>query len=572
MPGTSSTIPIIGMGIISALGNDLEATRERLFSQNPPMPALPTKIETSLALPVFEVAGFPSRGSQPGGYSLQLLMHALDEALRNANLNLERGSKIGVCIGTTVACQLNSIPFYEQLRQGNTPPAEPLMNYLEGNPAEYIRRKFGLTGPALTISNACSSGADAIGIAATWLRTGLCDFAIAGGTDEINKVPLDGFNALGVCSPQPCRPFDSQRQGLNLGEGAGVIILSNRGQSELALAGFGKTADAFHITQPDPAGTGLEKAIRLACEEAGIDCDQLAFCNAHGTGTIANDSVESQVFERVLGAGARFLSTKSLTGHTLGAAGAIEAIITLLMLQEQRLPASVRFETPSPEMPVAPVAKELSLEKSKYALSTSLAFGGSNTALVLAVANGINVPTKPTKVLCAKTIFAGDSALTQEQLAKTRSKYALRRADRFTTLAIAGIDQALTAELPENTALLTVSAFGPHKTVFATLDGILDFPEDQIQPTKFSHSVHNAAASYIATSFGLRGPSYALTGFENPLEDALVLAQSLVATGQAPCALVVQVEEQGALTAVLPQICPQQYPVEPEEVVAVYKY
>lgn len=385
-----NNVYVNGKGMISALGPDVPQTATALYARQPRLPALPRKVATTLNLPVFEIPGLEPDPGVPGGFSLQMLRCALQEALSEAGLSprdLAR-QRVGVCIGTTVACQLNNIPFYATLRNGSTPPAQPFRDYIAGNPAEWIRREFALNGPALTVSNACSSGADAIGIAMLWIRQGLCDLVICGGTDEINKVPLDGFNALGVCSPEPCRPFDADRGGLNLGEGAGIVILSAQAPAQpaasFALAGYGNSSDAFHITQPDPEGKGLERAIRFSLQSAGgISATDIAFINAHGTGTSVNDRVESIVFQRVFRESARFVSTKGLTGHTLGAAGAIECIICMLMLERESVPASTRFERLAPDMPAAPLTRTTAVTGAEYALSTSLAFGGSNTALVI---------------------------------------------------------------------------------------------------------------------------------------------------------------------------------------------
>lgn len=383
---------VLGMGVVSALGPDLAQTRCALYADNPALPALPALVSTTLRLPVFELTWLHTDPQQPGGRSLQLLLLALRQALDHAQLTPQdlQNARVGVAIGTTVACQLNSIPFYQSLRTNDNPAPAPLQHYVNGIPAEYLRRTLGLHGPALTVSNACASGADAIGIARLWLNQNLCDIVIAGGTDEINKVPLDGFNALGVCSPDPCRPFDANRQGLNLGEAAGLLILARPDSSytphtPFLVSGFGKTADAFHITQPDPAGTGLRNAILNALTDAALAPADIAFANAHGTGTQANDLAEATVFSQLFPHDFPFMSTKALTGHTLGAAGAIEAVFTCLMLEQQRAARSLRCDTPDPALPAAPLRDHLPLHDARNALSTSLAFGGSNSALVLSL-------------------------------------------------------------------------------------------------------------------------------------------------------------------------------------------
>lgn len=370
-------------GIVSSLGIGVYATQKSLFGDKEILPSLPRKVQTTLQLPVFEVPGMEPEPDVAGGFSMQMLKSALHEALERAGMKAAElcGRRIGVCIGTTVACQLNDIPFYASLRSTGNAPADPFRKYIQGMPAEWIKHEYHLNGPAITVSNACSSGADAIGIASLWIRQGLCDMAIAGGTDEVNKVPLDGFNALGVCSAEPCRPFDRTRSGLNLGEAAGIVILSNDSKAQLEICGFGKSADAFHITQPEPEGDGLQKAMLMALE--GHSADEVAFINAHGTGTQANDAVESKVFSRLFGSSAIFMSTKALTGHTLGAAGAIECIFTCMMLERQIAVKSWRFSAGDDAAEVAPLRENTQLRNGAFALSTSLAFGGSNTCLAV---------------------------------------------------------------------------------------------------------------------------------------------------------------------------------------------
>ena len=382
---------ISGRGIVSSLGRGVAETVRNLYADNPKLPALPRRLATSLPLPVFELE-LDTPPNTPGGRTVELLNLALDEALDEAGLSRPslKGQRIGVAVGTTVACQLNDIPFHAVLRTGNVSDPTPIQNFLLGNPAEHIRRKLNLNGPAVTISNACASGADAIGVALTWLRNGSCDIAIAAGADEFSKVPFDGFNALGVCSHSPCRPFDVQRDGLNLGEAAAVVILENsdhavarRHHQNFYAAGFGKTADSFHITQPEPEGTQLESAIRLCLEQACVRPEFVEFINAHGTGTPTNDGTEGRVLSRVFGPQAKYMSTKSLTGHTLGAAGTVEFILTQLMLENGCALRNHRCTTPDPTIPVPPLSRDCPVP-GRLALSTSLAFGGSNTALAVA--------------------------------------------------------------------------------------------------------------------------------------------------------------------------------------------
>lgn len=386
----TARICITGMGVVSAAGAGLPATLDALGRTAVNAGPL-TLFQSPIACPVFEVKDLPPGPGEPEMRTVRLARAALREALREAEFDpasVDVG-RVGVCMGTTVACQLNDLDFYTTLRKTRTAPLDSVERYLKGNLAAAIARSLGLQGPCATVVNACSSSADAIGVARSWLRAGLCDAAIAGGADELNRVPFCGFHSLGIMSPEPCLPFDARRRGLNLGEGAGVLILETeeharrRGLSPaLALSGYGSACDAYHLTAPRPDGSGLEAAVRSALAEAGIAPAAIAFVNAHGTATPDNDKVEGATLARVFGPGVRFLSTKGLTGHTLGAAGAIEAVFSAAALREGWIPASAGFAIADDQIPIRPVAERTPIE-GRFALSTSLAFGGNNAALVV---------------------------------------------------------------------------------------------------------------------------------------------------------------------------------------------
>ena len=346
--------------------------------------------DSTLALPVFEVRQTLTHTGASASRTLQLVFHALTEALAAAHLDLPRpGVRVGVCMGTTVASQLNDLAFYAAYRKAGVAPLEPVENFLKGNLAQAVADRVQTDGPCLTVVNACSSSADAIGVALSWLRNDMCDLVVAGGGDELNRIPLCGFHALSVYSPVPCRPFDRDRAGLNLGEGAAVLVLETEASarqrgvgSDLFVAGYGAACDAHHLTAPRPDGSGLETAIRCSLAEAELQPGQISFVNAHGTATRDNDRVEGQTLARIFGTDIRVLSTKGFTGHTLGAAGALEAVFTALALREGWIPASAGFENPDAEIPVA-VVRERTAIRGNFALSTSLAFGGNNAALVM---------------------------------------------------------------------------------------------------------------------------------------------------------------------------------------------
>jgi 3-oxoacyl-[acyl-carrier-protein] synthase-1/3-oxoacyl-[acyl-carrier-protein] synthase II len=275
----------------------------------------------------------------------------------------------------------------------------PAQRYATGSPALALAREYDLAGPAETVVTACSAGTDAIGLAAAWIRMGLCDLVITGGADELYEITYTGFASLMNTDPGPCKPFDADRNGLTLGEGAGVMILESAeslrergGSARGAIRGYGNAGDAFHLTSPEPDGRGLRLSISEAMSGAGLSTPirpgDLALINAHGTGTRDNDRIESLLFADLF-PGTPFLSTKGFTGHTLGAAGAVEAIFSIGCLERGAVPPNAGFRTPDPELPNAPVA-EVTEIRGKTALSQTLAFGGNNAVLV--VSAGAEVP------------------------------------------------------------------------------------------------------------------------------------------------------------------------------------
>lgn len=373
---------ISGMGVVSAAGIGPDASMQSMLlgTRSP----APTKLfDTPLVNPVFELGPLPIE--LPGQRTLALTLMAVDQALERSAIDM-KGLRVGVCLGTTVASQLNDMEFYRAYRTDGNAPMDAVDRYIMGDLSAEVARRHCLTGPTLTIVNACSSGTDAIGVAMSWLMGGVCDVAIAGGADEMNRVPLAGFHSLGITSPEPCRPFDRNRRGLNLGEGAGVIIIERPGMRETAsplyAAGYGASADAYHLTAPHPEGIGLRSAIATALKQAGAPASEIAFINAHGTATPDNDKVEGRVLADLFGPEVKFISTKCYTGHTLGAAGGIEAVFAAQSLLDGILPPAAGFEELDPEIGVAPVTTKLSIT-GRYALSTSLAFGGNNAALVI---------------------------------------------------------------------------------------------------------------------------------------------------------------------------------------------
>ena len=352
-------------------------------------------IDSAICDQVFHLDSFQNPPEEQR--TLAMIRALMPRALDAAGLapDMLRDSTTGCAVGTTIAHQFTDTAYFARLREDpGTDENGPVERFLDSNPAEAVAREYDLRGPLHTVSNACSSGADAVSIAALCLLSGQCERMIVVGADELHRTPVAGFHVLGVTSPFPCRPFDSARAGLNLGEGAGVLILETpecagkRGKkSEFALCGFGMSCDASHITAPDVTGGGMKRAFGDALSRAGLEFGDVAFINAHGTGTVLNDQCEAAAFaglaEETGIAAPPFLSTKRFTGHTLGAAGTLEFIFTMLMLRDGFVPASPGCKSPDPALACAPLTEPMELPAgTRFAASTSLAFGGTDTVLI----------------------------------------------------------------------------------------------------------------------------------------------------------------------------------------------
>lgn len=390
----NAPVAITGIGCLSASGNSLNDNMRTLFAGNR-NPGIPKVFFSShpRTYPVFEINEpvFPSNDNKENvSRTSQLALAAAQEAVEDAGLDSDIFSEInaGVCIGTTVGSTMNDEQFYREFRNNLDPDMSAIKKYLNSNPASILAGEYSMKGPCQTIVNACSSGTDAIGVGASWIRAGICDIVIAGGADELSRVSYNGFISLMITDEYPCRPFDRNRKGLNLGEGGAILILEsessikNRKKDPRAfVSGYGCASDGYHLTAPHPDGRGLRNAISSAFTDSGMQRENIAFINAHGTATPDNDRVEAKVLRELL-PDIPFLSTKGYTGHTLGAAGAIEAAFTVACLEAGMIPSSIGFIETDPELEISPVEKKTSIFK-KTAVSESLAFGGHNSVLIL---------------------------------------------------------------------------------------------------------------------------------------------------------------------------------------------
>jgi 3-oxoacyl-[acyl-carrier-protein] synthase-1 len=312
------------------------------------------------------------QGLQADGF----IAHALDARERHG------AHRIAVVLGTSTSSIGATEEAYAHLdAEGLFPAAARLPRlHTPHSLSMFVQEALGLAGPCFTVSTACSSSAKAFADAERLIRLGLADAAIVGGCDTLCGSVLFGFNSLELVSPEPCRPFDAARRGISLGEAAGFALLE-RGDGPLQLLGYGESSDAHHMSTPHPDGLGAERALDDALARAGIGCERIGYINLHGTASAKNDEVEAALVARRFGPAVHASSTKGMTGHTLGAAGIVEATISLLALETGSLPG-----TPNTQVLDAVCGPQIRLAPARghvdAVLSNSFGFGGNNCALV----------------------------------------------------------------------------------------------------------------------------------------------------------------------------------------------
>jgi 3-oxoacyl-[acyl-carrier-protein] synthase-1 len=294
--------------------------------------------------------------------------------------------RIGVFMGTSTSGILQTELAYRRRAPDGTLPSGFLYptTHNSYSLAWFVQAALGLEGPAVVISTACSSSAKAFGSAARMIAAGACDAAVVGGVDSLCLTTLYGFGSLGLLSPEPCRPFDAQRSGISIGEGAAFALLERAGRpGALRLLGVGESSDAYHMSSPHPEGLGAQLAMRDALRSAGLAATDIDYINLHGTGTQSNDETEALAVHALFGDRVPCSSTKGWTGHTLGACGAIEAIICALALRGGFLPGSANTRTVDPAIPLRYLVENEPADAG-IVMSNAFGFGGTNCSLVLA--------------------------------------------------------------------------------------------------------------------------------------------------------------------------------------------
>jgi 3-oxoacyl-[acyl-carrier-protein] synthase-1 len=297
--------------------------------------------------------------------------------------------RIGVFLGTSTSGMLETELAY-RARDPQTGLLPDWLDYAGSHNfyavAHFTREFLGLSGPAAVVSTACSSSAKVFGMAARMIRLGLIDAAVVGGVDSLCLTTLYGFHSLQLTSSGPCRPFDAHRDGISVGEAAAFVLLDANGDDDahtgVALLGVGESSDAYHLSTPHPEGLGARIAMEAALKAASLEAGAIDYINLHGTGTVSNDNAEGRAVATVFGNFTRCSSTKGATGHTLGAAGALEAIVCALAIEHEFMPGAPSCRELDPGCAVAYLHHNHAAAP-RYVLSNSFGFGGSNCSLVL---------------------------------------------------------------------------------------------------------------------------------------------------------------------------------------------
>lgn len=402
-------VAVTGLGLVTPAGIGVQASWERILlaepaaTHDPGLAGMP--VNFSARVPGFDADKLLGRrvAWRTDRYT-HLALVAAQEAIADAGLDPAtwNGTRVGVIVGNALGGVTTFEEQHDELRNNGVDGVSPMLIPKMGinMVAGYLAISIGATGPNLVTATACASGTTAIGMARELLRSGKCDVVLAGGTEaSLTPLIISSFARMGVLSRRvddpaaASRPFDTFRDGFVAAEGAGILVLeraehaeTRRARIRARITGYGASADAYHATAPDPNGAGVEQAIRMALTDAGLRPEQIDHVNAHGTSTPLNDMIEAEVLQRIFGERPAVTSIKGVTGHPLGAAGAIEAACTVLAVQHGVVPPTANLDGQDPEIDVDVVAKEPRTMPIQAAITNSFGFGGQNAVLVVSAA------------------------------------------------------------------------------------------------------------------------------------------------------------------------------------------
>jgi 3-oxoacyl-[acyl-carrier-protein] synthase-1 len=388
---------VAGSGVISAIGNTVEDTLQSFIKQSSGIGHI-TLFDSVYRdkLPVGEVKlsndALAKKLSVKGDITRTALLgiHAAREAVEDSGIDLKKW-RTGVISATTVGGMDKTEHFFYDFKNDQKKGRlREVVNHECGRSTELIADDLGVNGFISTINTACSSSVNSIALGARLIKYGQLDIVIAGGTDALSKFTLNGFNSLMILDSKPCRPFDAGRNGLNLGEGAGFLVLvssrvakAEKLKAVTYVSGYGNTNDAYHQTASSPEGRGSFAAMQKALAMAALSPTDIDYINLHGTGTLNNDLSEGTAIVRLYGSNyPKLSSTKAFTGHTLGASGGIEAVFSIMAIEKGCVLPNLRFENPIPEIDVMPQKNFEQGVLVNHVMSNSFGFGGNCSSVI----------------------------------------------------------------------------------------------------------------------------------------------------------------------------------------------
>jgi 3-oxoacyl-[acyl-carrier-protein] synthase II len=391
----TTRVAVVAAGVVSPLGFGLAETLDSLRgSRDCVSPVTRFSVEQCRCKTAGQISDerlLTARENTPRSRRLHRASHMMVQALEQVLRQAPQFTPDMTVIGTTSGGMSYGENYYRSIREAGDLRHTPtwIANYPAQKPVIDAQETFGISAPCQVIANACASGTNAIGHAFECVRSGRYERVLTGGYDALSEMVFVGFDSLQASTPDKCRPFDRTRTGMVLGEGAALLALENldlareRGAPVLAeIIGYGISTDNFHITQPNPEGVGAQQAMERALESAGVAPDSVDYINAHGTATVFNDAAEGKAIDRLFD-GVPVSSTKSMMGHSLGAAGAIEAVVCLLALQYQLLPPNINFSSLDDDLDLNIIANEARPAVLRSALSNSFGFGGTNASILI---------------------------------------------------------------------------------------------------------------------------------------------------------------------------------------------
>ena len=555
---------VTGVGVVSALGSTARDTFARLVRGDRGLSTIDVfDVSDQRATLGAQVRGVAVPRGDLWSRATAFAHRAVKEALDEAEID-PRASRVGLVVGGTTAGMFENEVRVAEMMSGKRPraPEEPLRSHPLTSTTDALDASLGPFRRMRNVASACSTGATALALAMAWLLEDDLDAVVAGGTDAFCRLTLSGFNALAAIDPEPCRPFDASRRGLNLGEGAGFLVLERsrdakkRGRSPIAeLAGAALAAEAHHITNPESQGTTAARVMREALARANVCTSQVDYVNAHGTATPLNDAMEAKAIATVFGAETERVwvsSSKAQIGHTLAAAGAIEAIIAALAVRDRALPPTVGLTNPDPACALRHVTQAEKMDRVRAVVSSSFGFGGMDGAVVLTEpelaperdASRASVFVRSSFVIGPRgasdgfDLTAGEAAFASggvPDAAIALDPTRARRFDRSARLCTAATRGALGDSAIDRSRCGVVfgSAFSSVDEAASFVQRIFEKGPRLASPAEFPNLVPSSPVGHASIYESLRGPALATADLRASGESAIATAIELIASRDA---------------------------------------